>query len=281
MNTRTGQGYGSYEPPKQEKRHPLTRQDTRELYRTACDYPDREVELVGRVLLDYGLRVGELEHATKNWVDKEYKRAADAKLWRINIPRVEYCYGGKGGEGGHQNSGGVNLHETNNPCSNCVGRSWDEKVNGSTENQSGWITEQEAVNYDWAPKKRRSATKVWQFPAIDEMAETARLLKEFLSAQKHGQWPHAQNGIRTRLDKLVDVADLELPDRVHDKVVPHGLRHTYGCRLVEASIGEGAAMKQMRHQNAEIFRWYADVRDSRVISALNDAVSENDKLLHK
>jgi hypothetical protein len=251
------------------------------LYETACNYPDREAELAVRVLLDFGLRVGELAHSMETWVDTEYKRAANAELWRINIPRVEYCYGGTGGEGGHQNEGGVNLHETSAPCSVCVNRSWDEKVNGKTENQSGWVTEQEAEKYDYAPKKRRSATKVWQFPNIPEMAETAQLLKKFLSAQKHGQWPHGQNAIRNRLDKVVEAADLELPDRVQEKVVPHALRHTYGCRLVEASIGEGAAMKQMRHQNADVFRWYSDVRDARVVSAMADAVSKNDQLLHE
>jgi integrase len=113
------------------------------------------------------------------------------------------------------------------------------------------------------------------------MAETARLLKEFLSSKKNGQWPTGQNGIRNRLNKLVEAADLDLPDRVHEHVVPHGLRHTYGCRLVEASIGEGAAMKQMRHQNADVFRWYADVRNARVVSAMADAVSQRDNLLHE
>jgi hypothetical protein len=250
------------------------------LYRTACNYPDREVELIGRVLLDYGLRVGELEHCCKTWIDTEHKRPA-GEMWRISVPRLEYCYGGKGGSGGHQNSEGVNLHETDDPCGDCVNRPWDEKVNGQTENDDGWILEEESEEYDWAPKKQRSATKVWQFPNIEESAETAQLLKQFLSGQKNGQWPHGQNAIRSRLDKLVEAADLSLPDRVHEKVVPHGLRHTYGCRLVEASIGEGAAMKQMRHQNADVFRWYSDVRDARVVSAMADAVSENDSLLHE
>lgn len=280
MRRNTSQGYGGYTPPKQEKRNPLTRRDTRILYQTACEYPDRETELVGRVFLDYGLRAGELEHARETWVGEEYKRAG-GDLWRINIPRVENCYGGTGGSGGYQNEEGANLHKTNKPCSKCVNRSWDEKVNGRTESNTGWITQEESNQYDWAPKKPRSATKVWQFPGIEESAETARLLKEFLAAQKNKQWPNGQNAIRDRLDDLVEAADLDLPDRVHEKVVPHALRHTYGCRLVEASIGEGAAMKQMRHQNADVFRWYADVRGARVVSAMADAVSEQDSLLHE
>lgn len=277
MRSNTGHGYGGYTPPKQEKRHPLTRRDTERLYRAACEYPDREVELVGRVLLDYGLRSGELAHIRETWVDTEYKRP-EGELWRISIPRVEYCWGGNK-KAQRKNAEGANLHRTNDPCGECVNRNWGEKVNGRNENDSGWITESEAEEYDWSPKKQRSATKVWQFPGIEETAETARLLKEFLSSQKNGQWPHGGNAIRNRLDKLVEAADLDLPDRVHRKVVPHALRHTYGCRLVEASIGEGAAMKQMRHQNADVFRWYADVRDARVVSAMADAVSENDSLL--
>ena len=138
----------------------------------------------------------------------------------------------------------------------------------------------------WAPKSRRSATKVWQFPSIEESAGTARLLKEFLSSQKNGQWPHGANAIRNRLNKLVEAAGLDLPDRTGNPdekrlVVPHALRHAYGCRLVKANIGEGAAMKQMRHQNADVFRWYSDVRDARVVSAMADAVSTNDSLLHE
>jgi integrase len=280
MNKVTGQGYGRYTPPKQEKRHPLTRRDTRKLYQAACEYPDRETELVGRVLLDYGLRVGELAHTCEAWIGTEYNQEG-GELWRISIPRIEYCYGGKGGSAGHHNADGANLHKTDESCSYCVDRNWEAKINGNTESATGWVTEEEGKKYDWAPKSRRSATKVWQFPNIEESAETARLLKEFLSAQKHRQWPHGQNAIRNRLNKLVEAADLNLPDRVHNRIVPHALRHTYGCRLVEASIGEGAAMKQMRHQNADIFHWYSDVRDARVISAMANAVSESDSLLHE
>lgn len=280
----TNHGYGSFTPPKAENRHPLTRQDTKEFYKTACEYPDREVELVGRVFVDYGLRCGELAHSRATWVDTEEKQD-HGELWRINVPRVGNCYGGNR-DAGKQNRGNVNLHETKDPCGNCVNRAWEEKVNGTTEQDPGFVTEEEAEKYDWAPKSSRSATKVWQFPGIAESAETARLLKEFLSAQKNGQWPHGGNAIRRRLDKLVEAADLDLPDRTANPdeerlVVPHALRHTYGCRLVEANIGEGAAMKEMRHQNADIFRWYADVRDARVVSAMADAISANDSLLHE
>lgn len=284
MSTGTGHGYGSFKPPKAESRQPLTRRDTRKFYETACEYPDREVELVGRVLLDYGLRCGELAHSREMWIDTEHKQS-HGELWRINVPRVEYCYGGNR-DAGKRNSGGVNLHETGDPCGYCVNRAWGEKVNGTTEQDPGWVTEGQAEKYDWAPKSRRSATKVWQFPGIEESAETARLLKEFLSSHKDGQWPHGANAIRNRLDKLVAAADLDLPDRTGNPdeerlVVPHALRHTYGCRLVEANIREGAAMKQMRHQNADVFRWYSDVRDARVVSAMADAVSANDSLLHE
>lgn len=281
MSPAGNSGYGSYEPPKQEKRHPLTRGDTRELYKTAIEYPSQEVELIVRTLLDYGLRCGELEHCRAHWIQKEYKRPANQEVWRIKIPRIEYCYSGKGGSAEQQNSGGANLHQTSAPCTDCVHRNWGEKVNGKHENDSGWITEEEAEKYDWSPKKQRSATKVWQFPGIEETAETAQLLKTFLEGQPNEQWPFTQNQIRRRLDKIVEEADLDLPDRSRDKIVPHGLRHTYGCRLVEMGVGEGSAMKQMRHRNADIFRWYSDVRGTRVVSALNDAATKNDSLLHE
>lgn len=295
MNTKTNTGYGDYKPPKQEKRHPLTRQDTRTLYETAVMQPDREIELIVRTLLDYGLRMGELVHIRSHWIGKEYNRELDQKLWRINVPRVENCWGGSGKQDSSGNPDGENLHVTGEPCSNCRERAWESKVapeiNGERKPELGFVTEQEAEKYDFSPKSKRSATKVWQFPGLPESGETAKLLKQFLEAQNHKQWPHSPRAVRNRLDRVVnkalpddpenpDTDDLKLPDRSVNKVVPHALRHTYGCRLVEASIGEGAAMKQMRHQSPEVFRWYSDVRGTRVVSALADAVSDADGMLH-
>lgn len=91
MSGSADQGYGQFNPPKEEKRLPLSYNDTREFYRAAVDYPDREVELVGRVLLDYGLRIGELCHCRAHWVKKEYNREAGEEEWRIRVPKVEYC----------------------------------------------------------------------------------------------------------------------------------------------------------------------------------------------
>jgi integrase len=292
MATDSSQGYAGYKPPKEQKRHPLTRHDTKILYKEAVQHPDREVELAVRTLLDYGLRSGELVHARSHWVDKEFNRELGQKLWRIKIPKVEYCWGGKGGHEEAGNPNGENLHVTNNPCGECVDRSWKGKIAPDGKKENGWLTEQQAEEYDYSPKKPRSATKVWQFPGISDAAETAAELKEFLEGQDHKQWPHMGNAVRNRLDKVVERArpddptdpgpeDLRLPDRSQPKVVPHALRHTYGCRLVEMGVGEGAAMKQMRHQNADVFRWYSDVRGARVVSALNDAVSESDSLLHR
>jgi len=281
MSSSIGQGYEGYTPPKEEKRHPLTRHDTRELYNTAVDYPDREAELIVRTILDYGLRLGELVHCRSHWIDKEYNRELGEKIWRIKVPKVEYCWGGKGGKVGAANSDGANLHETDAACTNCVNRSWQGKIAPNGNKKRGWVTERQAEEYDYSPKKARSATKVWQFPSIPDAAETAQLLKDFVKCHPHQQWPHQQQSARNRLDKVVESADLNLPDRSTPKVVPHGLRHTYGCRLVEMGIGEGAAMKQMRHQNADVFRWYSDVRGTRVVSALADAVSETDSLLHE
>lgn len=278
---KTDNGYDGYKPPKEDKRHPLTRRDTEKLYRAAAQYPDMEAELAVRVLLDFGLRIGELVHLRSHWVDTEYNRELSEELWRIKIPKVEYCWGGKGGEAESQNESGVNLHKTDSPCTRCVNRSWEGKVAPDGDEDRGWLTWNQAEEYDYSPKKPRSATKVWQFPQIPDAAETATKLKKFLETQNHEQWPHGGNAVRKRLDKVVEQADLKFPDRSQPKVVPHALRHTYGCRLVEMGVGEGAAMKQMRHQNADVFRWYADVRGTRVVSALNSAVSKNDSLLHR
>lgn len=145
MSVGTNQGYGSFILPKSENRHPLIRRDTKKLYETACEYPDREVELVGRVFLDYGLRCGELAHNRETWVDTEYKQPG-GELWRINLPRIEYCHGGNR-DAGKRNSGGANLHETGDPCGSCVDRAWEQKVNGTTEGDPGWVTEEEAEKY--------------------------------------------------------------------------------------------------------------------------------------
>lgn len=279
MSSSTDRGYGSYEPPKEEKRHPLTRSDTRTLYDEATNYPDREAELVVRTLLDFGLRIGELVHMRAHWVDREFQRPVEKELWRIRVPKTEYCWGGKESNPGQGNQEGANLHETNAPCAKCNDRNWKGKVDPDS-NKEGWLTWKQAEEYDYAPKSERSATKVWAWPGVEEMSETARMLKDFLKAQPHEQWPHGENAVRTRLNRVVEQADLNFPDRSKPKIVPHGLRHTYGCRLVEMGLGEGAAMKQMRHQSPDVFRWYSDVRGTRVVAALNNAVSEADSLLH-
>lgn len=279
MSYDTGNGYGNYEPPKEKKRHPLTRQDTKDLYRTAVEYPDREAELCVRVLLDYGLRIGELIHSRAPWVGKERNSKIGDEIWRISIPRTEYCFGGTGGKGEQKNESGVDLHHTDQPCGDCVNRPWDGRVNGYNEKDDGWLTERQAQEYDWAPKREKSASKVWQIPGLDESADTARKLKEFLKSKNHQQWPHTQNPVRNRVQKIVDKADLELPDRTHGKVVPHALRHTYGCRLVELGANEGIGMQQMRHRNSDVFQWYSEVRGNRVVAALDEAASNSDSLL--
>lgn len=284
MSGSADQGYGQFNPPKEEKRLPLSYNDTREFYRAAVDYPDREVELVGRVLLDYGLRIGELCHCRAHWVKKEYNREAGEEEWRIRVPKVEYCWGGTGGRADKQNKAGHDLHNTNEPCSACINRNWQGKVapinnDGEPQPEKGWVTQDQADKYDFAPKSERSASKTWQLGTLEESAETAQLLRDFLEQQPHKQWPHGQNAVRSRVDKIVEQADLEFPDRSVEKVVPHALRHTYGCRLVEMGVGEGIGKKQMRHQNTDMFHWYGDVRGTRVQNALRNASSESDSLL--
>lgn len=277
-------GYGQFDPPKEEKRLPLSHADTREFYQTAVEFPDREVELAGRVLVDYGLRLDELCHSRSHWVEKEYNREAEIYEWRIRIPKLERCWGGTGGGAERRNQGGHDLHNTTQPCTLCVDRGWQAKVaplddDDEPQPDKGWLTWDQADEYDFAPKTERSASKVWQLGELEESAETARLLKDFLEQQPHKQWPGGQGTVRRRIDKIVEHADLDFPDRSVEKVVPHGLRHTYGCRLVEMGINEGIGMKQMRHTDSDVFQWYADVRGTRVQSALRNASSDSDSLL--
>lgn len=284
VSNSSGGGYGQFDPPKEEKRLPLSYEDTREFYRTAVEFPDREVELVGRVLLDYGLRVDELCHCRSLWVKEEYNRNADTREWRIRVPTTEQCWGGTGGIAEKKNKGGNDLHNTNRSCTLCVNRNWQNKVaplddEGEPQPDKGWITWTQAEENDFAPKSERSAAKVWQLGKLKESAETARLLKEFLEQQPHEQWPHGQGAVRDRVDKIVEHANLDFPDRSVEKVVPHALRHTYGCRLVEMGVSEGIGMKQMRHQDSDVFQWYADVRGTRVQNALREASSDSDALL--
>ncbi|MYL67040.1 hypothetical protein [Halorubrum distributum] len=287
MNSRKSQKFGNYSPPKEDSRRPLTRQDTIKLYQTAREWPDIETELAIRVLLDYGLRIGELVHLRSDWVRKEYHNGKDEEFWLIQIPKFERCYGGKGEKATQQgNQDGLDLHRTSRPCTKCKDRSYKRKVapkiNGERRPDHGWLTEEQAKEYDFHPKSARSADKVWQLGELPETAETARKLKKFVSGQKYEQWPHQSNSARNRLNKVVEEADLALPERPSDTgVVPHALRHTYGCRLVEARVGEGIGMKQMRHQNSDVFEWYAQVRGVRTFNALSNAVDSSASLLHE
>lgn len=277
--------FGQYDPPKKKRRYPLSHSDTREFYRASCSFPDRLTELTGRTLVDFGLRMDELCHCRSHWIRKEFSQETETEQWRILIPKTEKCWGGTGGEAGRKNESGADLHNTNQSCTKCVNRSWQGKIeplNRETEErdpEKGWLTWDQADKYDFSPKNRKSASKVWQLGGIEESAETARLLKEFLEAQPHKQWPVGQNATRSRIDKICEHADLELRDRQEDRIVPHALRHTYGCRLVEMGVSEGVGMQLMRHSNSDVFQWYSEIRGGRVQAALHKASSESDSLL--
>lgn len=246
--------------------------------------PNRETELAGRVLLDYGLRVSELAHMRSQWVRKQYHPEKKREFWQITVPKFEYCWGGKGTKS-YKNQEGLNLHETDKPCGKCEDRGWKKKVmpkneDGERKPENGWLTEEQAKEYDWHPKSARSAGPVWQLGDLEETEETAKLLKDFLKGQKHEQWPHLPGSIRTRVQKIADQADLNLPERPPGVgVTPHALRHTYGCRLVEAGLSEAVGMKQMRHQDSDVFKWYTQLRSVRTINALDRAFDDNLSLL--
>lgn len=277
--------FGNFRVPKQDKRRPLSPRDERKFYQTACEMPSRETELVGRVLLDYGLRVSELEHCRASWVRQQHHPEKDRKFWQISIPKFEHCWGGKGSEGTKGNESGLDLHSTSEPCGKCESRGWKKKVmpkneHGERKRENGWLTEQQAKEYAWHPKTAKSADVVWQLGELKETETTAELLHDFLKGQKHQQWPHLQGSIRTRVEKIADKADLNLPERPPGVgVVPHALRHTYGCRLVEAGLSEVVGMKQMRHQSSDVFQWYTQLRSVRTINALDRAFKEDMSLL--
>lgn len=277
--------FGSFSVPKEDKRRPLTPKDERKFYQTACEMPNRETELAGRVLLDYGLRVSELGHIRAPWVRKQYHPEKKREFWQIAVPKFEHCWGGKGSKSSYKNEEGLNLHETSEECGKCQDRNWLNKVRpknskGERRPEDGWLTEEQAKEHGWHPKSERSASEVWQLGALEETEETAELLKKFLEGQKHEQWPHLQGSIRTRVQKIADRADLDLPKRPPGVgVVPHALRHTYGCRLVEAGLSEGVGMNQMRHRNSDVFQWYGELRSVRTINALDRAFTEDLSLL--
>jgi len=237
--------HGDYTPPSKRSKRPLDAEQTDAFYKAAKQMPEIQDELTGRTLLDYGLRLGEFTHLFDRWVGQSRHPQTGEKAWYIQIPMGEICVGGVGSTG-EGNKKGANLHETSQPCSNCRSRRYSDK---------DWVDDEFHQETPFHPKTGNSIGKTWALPT-ETCEETAQMLKEFLTPSR--QWPVGQGAVRRSLERIRQRAGL---DR---KVLPHALRHTYGCRLAAAGKNPQAIMAQMRHGNLPMALYYSELRGTRV-----------------
>ena len=247
----TSKNSASFVPPDREARKPLSESQTDKFYNAALRMDDFLTGMCGRTLIDYGLRVAELEHSFPDWVVREEHPETNRLRWGIRIPQGAKCVSGTG-ETGEGNESGANLHETDQPCYKCRTRSYTKK---------SWVDDDFHDEYPFHPKSERSIDTTWALPK-STCGETAKRLKQLLEPDR--QFPINRNAISTRLDRIAEEAGL------NRSVAPHALRHTYGCRLASAGCELKTIMNQMRHANYEQAEYYSKLRGARARNRLDD-----------
>lgn len=237
-----------FAPPKRRKKKPLTADQEKPFYQAAQSADDLTTELCGRILMDFGLRVDELVHMKSDWIATEPKPHSDDRIWAIRVPQMARCSGGVG-ETGSQNASGADLHHTSEACYKCRTRTHEKKTG-----KRGWLTEQQAEEWDFHPKTKNSvgATYSLETTSCDEAAD---LLNSFL--EMHGQFPIGHQSVRNRLSNIAERAEFDRD------VAPHALRHTYGCRLASGGSSIENIMRQMRHGDRSMAKWYSEIRGVR------------------
>lgn len=250
--------------PSNPARKPLSAGQTDTLYKASKSMETIRHELTGRILLDYGLRAGELAHSFPTWIVEKRHPKTGKSGWAVEIPDGAKCYGGnKSAQQG--NKTGADLHNTSDPCSGCVNRSYDDK---------DWVDDEFHKETPWHPKTSRSyQMRVWCIPK-KSAEETARLWKNFLKPDR--QWPVTANTVNDDVTRIVDRAnelaeendDVEEIDR---KVHAHALRHTFGCRLAAAGYEPTARMNQLRHSSYEMALYYSQAWGLRHRDQIQDS----------
>lgn len=253
-----GSNSASFDPPDREARKPLSESQTDAFYKAACQMDNIVTELCGRTLLDYGLRVAELEHCWEEWVVREAHPENGRLRWGIRIPQGARCVGGVG-ETGEGNQAGANLHDTNQPCHKCRTRAYGSK---------DWVDDEFHSRYPFHPKSERSIDITWSLPKSSS-EETASKLSDFLKPDR--QFPILRGAISTRLDRIAEEAGLSR------SVEPHALRHTYGARLASADCDLKTIMNQMRHANYEQAEYYSKLRGARARNKLNSQWDDDEE----
>ena len=252
-------GYCMYEqpanfnPPKKDKHQPLKSGEDEKFYRAAMSMSNTTTEICGRVLIDFGLRCGELAHTLPDWVGTAHDTETGETKWYIRIPRKAYCTGGVGAVG-RSNPDGADLYETGDSCSVCRHRTHESKVG-----DGGWLDKADAVEYDFHPKTLNSIGRTWALPN-QNCKRTAQKLSNLLDA--HGKFPLSNGSVNRHVAKIAEESDLER------HVTPHALRHTYGCRLAGQGVSLNVIMSQMRHGDLSMAQWYTELRGERQREAL-------------
>lgn len=237
--------------PDNPARKPLSARQTDEFYNAAKSMSSRRRELTGRILLDFGLRPTELAHSTETWVKQDKHPRTGELSYYVDVPMGERCTGGnRNAQQG--NKTGADLHNTSDPCSVCIDRSYSDKE---------WVDDEFAEKYPWHPKSVRSYSfRTWCIPK-GSAEETAEMWKNFLKPDR--QWPVTRPTVGTDVNKIVDRAnelaeddpDLKGIDR---NVHTHALRHTFGCRLAAANYNPDVRMRQLRHGSMAMSMYYSE-----------------------
>ncbi len=237
-----------YDGPDKIARTALNPVQREKFYKSAVDLTpvNLEAALCGRVLMDFGLRVGELSHITESWIKRRKHPKTGNLHWCIDIPKGERCIGGSGSK--EESS---NMYHKGQPCFECRNRLYGDK---------DWVDDEFHEKYPFHPKSRASfRTVIWALPK-DSCRETAQLLKGFLTPRR--QFPVGRKAIANNVARIADDAGIKR------HVTNHALRHTYGMRLAAAGKTLNDIMNQMRHNSIAMARYYSDEGGTDTLDAI-------------
>lgn len=245
-----------YDGPDNKKDTALDTIAREKFYQAAKDLTGQNLELAlcGRVIMDYGLRAGELAHIMESWVERRRHVKTGELNWCIDVPKGEKCIGGSGPRSESRDN-----FTKGEPCWDCRTRSYEDK---------DWVDDEFHDETPFHPKSIASfRTETWALPT-ESCEETAHLLREFLSPGR--QFPIGTKAIRENVAKIAKEAGL---DR---HVTAHALRHTYGMRLAASEKTLNDIMNQMRHNSVHMARYYSNEGGTDTLDAIQRSWKANE-----
>lgn len=201
-------------------------------FRDAARSGDELDELIGLVLLDTGIRTGEMAHMNPSWRTGSIEEGN----FGIRIPLGDDCLVGAGDRDKTPNS-----HKKGQQCHQCK-RQPDKR----------WAPD----DADWRPKTKSAQ----RFVPIKQN-DTQMVVKHYFELNDHVV---SHQTVETRVEEIAERAGIERD------VTPTELRHTYGTRLANKDFTAHKIKNLMGHATVEPATHYIKLSPSAMSNTFDE-----------